>query len=191
LVVGCWLLLVGDYWLLAGFSNTSFFQFFLLYIFNILATTMFKIYQMTYNEIKEKFELLHIGNNNVIRYHCNLRFMLNGYIVLCITYTISEYEINNNELNYYKIIGFLFTKNDKTYYSLDIVKYNNVDYAQVQLNKHNINDSTNDIIHSEIIEKIEKFPVKHKLVEYLTGILSHDKIIDIYEDNEDNEDNDT
>ncbi len=144
---------------------------------------------MTYNEIKEKFELLHIGNNNVIRYHCNLRFMLNGYSVLCITYTISEYEINNNELNYYKIIGFLFTKNDKTYYSLDIVKYNNVDYAQVKLNKHNINDSTNDIIYSEIIEKIEKFPVKHKLVEYLTGILSHDKIIDIYEDIEDTEDN--
>ena len=143
-----------------------------------------KIYQMTYNKDKKTFELVYIGNDENIRYHCGLNFKFECYNILCVTYSISECElliINNNNDNdkYFKIIGLLFTKEGKTYYSLDIVKYKSEEYAKVILNTHN--NLENDIIESKIIEKIENYPDKQKVIEYLISFLNHDEIEHIYE----------
>jgi hypothetical protein len=139
-----------------------------------------KIYQMTYNKDKKIFELVYIGNDDNIRYHCGLNFKFECYKILCVTYSISECELIIDN-KYFKIIGLLFTKEGKTYYSLDIVKYKSEECAKVILNKHNINDDKNDIIESKIIEKIENYPDDKKVIEYLISLLNHNEIEHIYE----------
>ena len=135
-----------------------------------------KKYQLVYNETDQLFELKDISNGENIRHHCMLQFKMREYNVMCIAYVISEYEINDD---YLKIIGMLFIKEGKTLYSIDIVKGCNSSIAQVQLNKY-CTDST-ACTDSTIIDKIDVFPVKNKMLEYLVSFLSHDGIINIYE----------
>jgi hypothetical protein len=135
-----------------------------------------KTYQLIYNETSKQFELNGLDNKENIHHHCMLKFNMRGYNVMCVSYVISEIETYGE---YLKIIGMLFEKDGRILYSVDIVKESASSMAEIQFNTYSHEDGS--VIESTIIDKIEVFPEKNKTVEYLIRLLSHDKIVKIYE----------
>lgn len=149
-----------------------------------------KTYQMIYNEETKQFNLNQIsgGLEENIKHHCGLMFKMQGYDIMCVTYVIPECEKNDE---YLKIIGLLFTRNGKTHWSFDIVKSESSDCAQLLLSKYDTSDRDGNgsedgekdgkVVEQEVIGKIEKFPAKKKVIEYLLNLLSDDRIRKIYD----------
>jgi hypothetical protein len=126
------------------------------------------IYDQKTNEIKKN--CINIGSNKVPELVFVLKIKFLEYDCIITQYNISHKYINDELL---QMIGLLFTKNDITFYSLDIMNINNTNDIGLYLKNH----KTFEI---EFIEKIEKYPGNDEIINLLLNKLSDEKITKIF-----------
>jgi len=135
-----------------------------------------KYYQIINDGLKIKHNCVSYGQK-VPELLIFLRIKMMDFILCGVQYTLTDNEIQNNK--YLKMVGLLFTKNNKTEYSLNMVNIKGTNNLEIHFTDYNYtgNNTSNNF---QIISKIEKPIANDKIIDYLLNLLSHDKIKEIF-----------
>lgn len=135
-----------------------------------------KYYQVVYNESTSKVEKNCVSyNEKVPELLIMLTMNILEYTACCAQFTLSPSEINNE---YLKMVGILFSKNNKTEYSLDLINVNGTNNMEIHLTTYNDKGNVTNLL---LVKKVEVFPGNKEIINYMLELLSDDKVKKIFD----------
>lgn len=136
-----------------------------------------KFYQINYNDETSKVEHNCVSyDKKVPELLIMLRLRLLKYTGCCAQFTLQSHELDDE---YLRMVGILFTDNNITKHSLNLVNVNKTDNLEIHLTSYNDDGTPTKL---QIIEKVEKFPGNAEIINYLLELLSHDEVQKIFDE---------
>ena len=150
-----------------------------------------RFYQVVYDEDENSIKLKCVSyGEKVPEIIIFLTIKMFDYSAQCTQYTIPAEEIPKRD--HLKMMGILFTKNNRTVHSLDMVNLANTDDIEVRLytyeDYYEEDDETTKpkqrIVDDQLIKKVEDYPGNKEILNYMLSLLSDERVEKIFQDKE-------